>query len=50
MDAALIDLNGKVYITNYQETYPTNVQLNYINKDKNTAPINPALHEHIVKI
>ena len=50
MDAALIDLNGKVYITDYQETYPTNVQLNYINKDKNTAPIKPALNEHVVKI
>ena len=50
MVAALIDLNGKVYLTNYQETYPTNVQLNYINKDKHTAPINPTLHEHIVEI
>lgn len=50
MDAALIDLNGKVYITNYQETYPTNIQLNYINKNKYTAPIKPVLHEHIVEI
>ena len=50
MDAALIDLNGKVYITNYQEIYPTNIQLNYINKNKDTAPIKPVLHEHIVEI
>ena len=50
MDAALTDLNGKAYITNYQETYPTNIQLNYINKNKDTAPIKPVLHEHIVAI
>ena len=39
MLASLIDLNGKVYFTDYLESYPTNIQLNYINKDKNTAPI-----------
>ena len=50
MMVALIDLNGKVYFTNYLETYPTNIQLNYINTNKHTAPINPALHENVVEI
>ena len=50
MLASLIDLNGKVYFTDYLESYPTNIQLNYINKDKNTAPIRPVLHERIVEV
>ena len=50
MLASLIDLNGKVYFTDYLESYPTNIQLNYINKDKNTAPIRPELHERIVEV
>ena len=50
MPAGLIDLNGKFYITNYLETFPTNIQLNYTNKDKLTAPINPNLHDHTVQI
>lgn len=49
MPAGLIDLNGKFYITNYLETFPTNIQLNYTNKNKMTAPINPNLHDHTVK-
>lgn len=50
MLASLIDLNGKVYFTDYLESYPTNIQLNYINKDKNTAPIRPELHERVVEV
>ena len=50
MPAGLIDLNGKFYITNYLETFPTNIQLNYTNKNKMTAPINPNLHDHTVQI
>lgn len=50
MNASLIDLNGKFYLTNYNETFPTNIQLNYANKDKTTAPINPDLNERIIKL
>lgn len=50
MNAGLIDLNGKFYLTNYNETFPTNIQLNYANKDKATAPINPDLNERIIKL
>ena len=41
----LIDLNGKLYVMNWYETYPTDIQLNYKNKDKITAPIHPSLNE-----
>ena len=44
----IIDVNGKFYITNWYECYPTDVQLNYCNKDKKTADINPSLNEKIV--
>ncbi|MBQ1611842.1 MAG: hypothetical protein II085_00025 [Alphaproteobacteria bacterium] len=40
-----IDLNGKFYMTNYIETYPTDIVLNYENKEKQTAPIKPNLRE-----
>ena len=50
MNAGLIDLNGKYYLTNYNETFSTNIQLNYANKDKATAPINPDLNERIIKL
>ena len=40
-----IDLNGKFYMTNYIETYPTDIVLNYKNKKKQTAPIKPNLRE-----
>lgn len=39
----IIDINGKYYLTNWQETYKTDIQLNYENKDKQTADINPNL-------
>ena len=41
----LIDINGKLYVMNWYETYPTDIQLNYKNKDKITAPIHPSLNE-----
>ncbi len=40
-----IDVNGKFYMTNYIETYPTDIVLNYKNKKKQTAPIKPNLRE-----
>ena len=42
---SIIDANGKVYLTNYYETYETDIQLNFKNKDKRTAPIAPNLCE-----
>ena len=40
---SIVDANGKVYLTNYYETYETDIQLNFKNKDKKTAPIAPSL-------
>ena len=46
----LIDINGKFYLTNWYETYPTDIELNYKNKGKKTAPISPSLRsEKITK-
>lgn len=39
----IIDINGKFYLTNWHESYKTDIQLNYENKDKQTADINPNL-------
>ena len=44
----IIDINGKLYITNWYENYLTDIQLNYKNKDKKTAEISPALNEKII--
>ena len=41
----ILDLNGKFYITNYYETYKTDIQLDYINKNKKTAQIAPELRK-----
>lgn len=46
----IIDLNGKFYLTNYKEIFPTNIQLNYSTKNKSTAPIYPNLNEEIINI
>ncbi len=43
MYVSVIDANGKVYLTNYYETYETDIQLNFKNKDKTTAPLAPTL-------
>ena len=45
---AIIDANGKVYMTNYLLTYPTEIQLNFENKNKKTADIKPDLQEKIL--
>ena len=39
----IIDANGKVYLSNFYETYETDMQLNFKNKNKKTAPIAPNL-------
>ena len=44
----IIDVNGKLYITNWYENYPTDIQLNYKNKDKKTADISPYLNEKMI--
>lgn len=43
-----IDANGKFYLTDYLMTFPTELQLNFENKNKKTAPIKPALQESVV--
>ncbi len=40
-----VDSNGKVYISNYNFFLPTNIQLNFSTKNKNTIP----LGEHVSK-
>ncbi len=44
----IIDVNGKFYVTNENETYPTDIVLNYKNKGKNTAPFEPNLRDDII--
>lgn len=39
----MIDANGDYYLTNYYETYKTDLKLNFKNKNKKTPPINPSL-------
>lgn len=45
---AIIDSNGKVYLTDFVMTYPTDIQMNFKNKDKTTAPIAPDLQDEII--
>lgn len=48
--ATIIDANGDVYLTNFFKTFKTDIKLNFKNKDKKTAPIEPNLSdEHITK-
>lgn len=44
--SGIIDINGKYYVTNWYETYKTDIQLNYKNKDKKTADISPNLRKN----
>lgn len=44
----VLDANGNYYLTTYWSTYPTELKLNFENKNKKTAPINPALQEDLV--
>lgn len=40
-----IDVNGRFYMTNYMETYPTDIVINYKTKGMPTAPIAPNLRD-----
>lgn len=44
----ILDINGKYYTTNFYESYPTELKFNYLNKTKDTAPIQPNLQNEIV--
>lgn len=44
-DYGILDINGKFYSTNFYETYKTDIQLNYNNKNKKTAGISPELRK-----
>lgn len=41
--SGLLDINGEFFVTNWYETYKTDIQLDYKTKDKKTAEINPNL-------
>ena len=43
----MIDANGKYYMTNYKATFPTELQLNFVNR-KNTPQIKPELQQDAV--
>lgn len=47
-DAGKIDVNGKFYMSNYVETYLTDIVLGYKNKGKPTAPMAPNLRREII--
>lgn len=44
----MIDANGDVYVTDFYSTYKSDIQLNFKNKNKKTAPIAPMLREKII--
>lgn len=46
--SGVIDANGDYYVTTFWSTYPTELKLNFANKNKKTAPISPALQENLV--
>ena len=43
--ASIIDINGKVYFTDFKTTINPNIQLNYLNKDCQTPAISPEIQE-----
>lgn len=46
--SGIVDANGDYYITTFFSTYPTELKLNFENKNKKTAPISPSLQEDLV--
>ncbi len=44
----IVDSNGDYYITTYYTTFPTELKLNFKNKNKQTPPIRPSLQEDLV--
>lgn len=46
----LIDMNGKVYLSNDLELYETDMQLNFKNKDKQTKQIYPLPEKRILRV
>lgn len=46
--AGIIDANGDYYLTTFFSTYPTELKLNFANKNKKTTRISPSLQEDIV--
>ncbi len=43
----IIDANGNYYLTTYHVSFPTEIKLNFENKDKKTAPIAPLLQQDL---
>ncbi len=46
--AGIVDSNGDYYITTYYTTFPTELKLNFKNKNKQTPPIRPSLQEDLI--
>lgn len=46
--SGVLDANGDYYMTTFYSTYPTELKLNFANKNKQTPPISPALQKDIV--
>lgn len=46
--SGITDLNGKFYMFNFAETYPTDIALKYKNAGKTTAPIAPNLRDEVI--
>lgn len=44
----IIDANGDYYLTNYYETYKTDIKLNFENKSKITRQIEPNLNDIVI--
>lgn len=49
-DSVIIDMNGKIYLANDNETFETELQLNFKNKDKETKQIYPIPDERKLNI
>jgi len=44
----VLDVNGKYYLTDFYSTIPTEIQLNFENKNKQTADISPYLQDFTI--
>lgn len=44
----MIDSNGKVYLTDTHRVIPTDIQLNFINKDKQTQPFSTMVSDFVL--
>lgn len=43
----IIDVNGKIYLTDNYTVIPTDIQLNFLNREKSTQPFSTAIKDYI---